>query len=67
MKKIKTLLLMFFTCYFLAYCIFTQLNRVFIYKQEESYYDLSHIEIYTQDNHKNKHVDLQKRNVFKIL
>ena len=59
---------MFFICYFLAYCTFNQLNRVFIHnKIEESYYDLSHIEIYTPSGYKDKYVGLEKRNVFKIL
>ena len=59
---------MFFLFYLNSYCAFNQLNRVFSYdKLEESYYDLSHIEIYKTSHYKNKYVGLQKGNVFKIL
>ena len=59
---------MFFLFYFLSYCTFNQINRVFYNdKLEESYYDLSHIEIYKPSHYKNKYVGLEKGNVFKIL
>ena len=59
---------MFFLFYFISYCAFNQLNRVFSNdKLEESYYDLLHIEIYKTSYYKNKYVGLQKGNVFKIL
>jgi len=59
---------MFFLFYFISYCTFNQLNRVFSNnKLEDSYYDLSHIEIYKPNGCKNKYVGLEKRNVFKIL
>ena len=59
---------MFFLFYFISYCAFNQLNRVFSNnKLEESYYDLSHIEMYTPNYYKNKYVGLEKGNVFKIL
>ena len=59
---------MFFLFYFISYCTFNQLNRVFSHnKLEYSYYDLSHIEIYTPSGYKDKYVGLEKGNVFKIL
>ena len=59
---------MFFLFYFISYCAFNQLNRVFSNnKLEESYYDLSHIEIYKPSHYKNKYVGLEKGDVFKIL
>jgi hypothetical protein len=68
MPKLKPLIYMFFFAYFLSYCAYNKITLLREYKQQkESYYDLSHIEIYKTSHYKNKYVGLQKGNVFKIL
>ena len=60
MQKLKPLIYAFFFFYFVTYCNINKLTK-------ESYYDLSHTEIYKPSGYKNKYVGLEKGNVFKIL